>query len=59
MNDFIPAGSYLKDWFSARERYFTSVGDDVNIYIMSDVDYSSPEKWTQMKELYDAFKGAK
>jgi len=58
VNDFIPAGSYLKDWFSARERYFTSVGDDVNIYIMSDVDYSSPEKWTQMKELYDAFKGA-
>jgi Niemann-Pick C1 protein len=58
VNDFIPAGSYLKDWFNARDRYFISVGDDVNVYIKSDVDYSQPETWNQMKELFDAFKGA-
>ena len=58
VNDFIPAGSYLKDWFAARDKYFTSVGDAVNVYIMSGVEYEKPETWDKMTDLSAAFKGA-
>jgi len=32
VNDFIPAGSYLKDYFSDSKTYFSEYGDSVEIY---------------------------
>jgi hypothetical protein len=31
-NDFIPPGSYLKDWLSDSESLFSEVGDPIDVY---------------------------
>ena len=43
VNNFIPDGSYLKDWFADRDAYFTVYGDDVEIYTKSGLDLASSD----------------
>jgi len=38
VNDFIPDGSYLKDYFSDLRTYFARYGDPVEIYTTSSID---------------------
>ena len=36
VNDFIPEGSYLRDWFAVREKHFASSGTSVDLYWVND-----------------------
>lgn len=36
VNDFIPEGSYLKDWFAVLQNNFASSGTSVDLYWVND-----------------------
>lgn len=36
VNDFIPAGSYLRDWFAVLQDNFGSSGTTVDLYFVND-----------------------
>jgi Niemann-Pick C1 protein len=52
VNDFIPDGSYLKDFYKLYENTFTTTGDAVDVYFRSTdaapLDFSNPRIGTQM-----------
>lgn len=54
VDDFIPTGSYLRDWNTIREDYFTTVGSSTGIY-MQDVEFSSEQIQRQMTQMCEAF----
>ena len=58
VNDFIPAGSYLLDFFDMQDSYFTDVGDLVGIYFHEGVEYEKPEMWPHLRDVMAKAKAA-
>eukprot|EP00241_Pyramimonas_parkeae_P004525 CAMPEP_0114239316 /NCGR_PEP_ID=MMETSP0058-20121206/8394_1 /TAXON_ID=36894 /ORGANISM="Pyramimonas parkeae, CCMP726" /LENGTH=882 /DNA_ID=CAMNT_0001351487 /DNA_START=50 /DNA_END=2698 /DNA_ORIENTATION=- len=58
INDFIPEGSYVRDFLAAQDKYFDSVGDQVYIFITEDFEYEKSENWPKLTSLFDAFTDA-
>lgn len=55
VNDFIPAGSYVKDWFADTNAYFAKLGDSIAVY-SRDVDVHSADGAALMLAASTAFK---
>ena len=55
VDDFIPPGSYLRDWNNIKEDYFTTVGPSTGIY-MQDVEFSSEQIQRQLALMCQTFK---
>ena len=43
VNNFIPDGSYLKNWFADTDAYFTEYGDAVEVYSKSTLDLTTED----------------
>ena len=55
VNDFIPAGSYVKDWFADTNAYFAKLGDSIAVY-SRDVDVHTADGAALMLAASTAFK---
>jgi predicted RND superfamily exporter protein len=55
VNDFIPAGSYVKDWFTDTNEYFAKLGDSIAVY-SRDVDVHTADGAALMLAASTAFK---
>jgi len=53
VNDFIPAGSYLLDYFRDQENKFDRVGEQVDLYIEGDYDYKNRNNWEKLEDLVE------
>lgn len=58
INDFIPEGSYVRDFLAAQDKYFDSVGDQVYIFITEDFEYEKSENWPKLRSLFGEFTDA-
>ena len=56
VNDFIPEGSYLKDWLSDSDYYFTKVGDAIALYT-NNIQINTAENSKVLRLAVAAFKG--
>ena len=54
VNNFIPDGSYLKDWFSDLDTYFTESGDSVELYSKSTLNLAADD--SELRAATAAFK---
>ena len=54
VNDFIPGGTYLEDWWNVQEALFNTLGAEVDVYIRN-IDHSDPDNWPLLEELGTAF----
>ena len=55
VNDFIPPGSYVKDWIDDSDEYFTTVGQDIAVY-SRDMEVNTAEGAKIMTDASAAFK---
>jgi len=54
VNNFIPSGSYLKDWLSDLKVYFTETGDSVELYTRSSLNLAADD--SELRAATVAFK---
>lgn len=54
VDNFIPKGTYLEDWYNVQDTVFNTLGADVEVYIR-DIDHSDPKNWAKLEQLSDSF----
>ena len=57
VNNFIPGGTYLQDWYNVQVAAFNTLGADVDVYIRG-IDHSDPRNWPLLEELAGSFDGS-
>lgn len=53
-DDFIPNGTYLRDWYNVQDLHFNTLGSSIEAYVR-DIDHSDPDNWGKLEELSEAF----